>query len=321
MRRFTRSATALVPFLVTLAVANGSAHAEPASIVFLNGAPTAVFFNDGDSFRVLQGNMTGMKARLSGYNTLESFGPVHQWGGWSPHELFVNAKMATLNARRGVWHCSSDMKTDTYGRTLWWCPDLAADQVRKGFAHAMSVTDAAGDATVIAAMKEAQAAKAGMWGKGIPDWIVTSIHSIEEDTEGHGTYNRMVSTEDGHSAKWRHDETYAECQKVCDDGGEDGPRIAGAIAALKAEPTLAGAWAHERPYSDDELTLLVNDFARGKSFAQRLRKGDDAGAFAKVLEGLKTEGKFGRVVKMPSCMVNVQFNRRFGGARAKCLQK
>lgn len=321
MKRWTRSLTrfSCVPLLV-VALA-GVAHAEPASIVFLNGNPTAVFFNDGDSFRVLQGGMTGMKARLSGYNTLESFGAVHQWGGWNAHELFVNAKMATLNARRGVWHCTSDMKTDTYGRTLWWCPDLAADQIRKGLAHVMSVTDSAGDATLLAAMNEAKAAKVGMWAKGTPDWILTSLHSVEEDTEGHGTYNRMVSTIDGHSAKWRHDEQYQECQVVCDDGAEDGVRIQGAINALKAEPALAGAWAHERPYSDDELTLLVNDFARGKPFAQRLRKGDDAGAFAKVLERLKSEGKFGRVVKLPACMTHVPFTRRFGGARAVCLKK
>ena len=319
MKRWTRSLTSFVPLIVL--VMAGAAHAEPASIVFLNGKPTAVFFNDGDSFRVLQGNMTGMKARLAGYNTLESYGPVHQWGPWTEHELFVTAKMATLNARRGVWHCTSDMKTDTYGRTLWWCPDLAADQVKKGLAHVLTVTDAPGEPALITAMNEAKAAKVGIWSKGIPDWIVTSLHSIEEDVEGHGTYNRMVSTLDGHSSKWQHDEAYKECAKVCDDGGEDGPRIKVAIAALKAEPALAGAWAQERAYTPAELTLIVNDFARGKAFAQRLRKGDDAGAFAKVLQRLKDEGKFGRVVTLPTCMTHVPFNRRFGGARAACLNK
>ena len=70
-----------------------TAVAEPASQVFLNGVPTPVFFNDGDSFRILEGPLKGTKARLAGFNTLESYGPVHQWGGWHAKELYAIAKM------------------------------------------------------------------------------------------------------------------------------------------------------------------------------------------------------------------------------------
>ena len=49
--------------------------------------------------------------------------------------------MATLNARWGVWHCTSDLSRDGYGRILWDCPDLAVDHLSKGLAHAMNVDD------------------------------------------------------------------------------------------------------------------------------------------------------------------------------------
>ncbi len=107
---------------VALLGVGGTAMAEPAAMVFINGTPTPVFFNDGDSFRVTEGSLSGAKTRLAGFNTLESHGPVHQWGNWHFKELYANAKMATLNARRGVWHCQSkDMKRDGYGRILLHC--------------------------------------------------------------------------------------------------------------------------------------------------------------------------------------------------------
>lgn len=188
------------------------------SRVFLNGTPAPVFFNDGDSFTVLAGPLEGTKARLAGYNTLESFGPVHRWGGWDPHELYVLAKMATLNARRGVWHCHSDMNRDGYGRILWTCPDLIVDQVRKGLAHVMLVTDEPAPEEHLQAMRAAQAEKRGIWKKGIPEYILTSLHSKDEGYEG-TNYNRLVSTQTGHSKKWVHDDNYKECQEVCHEGG------------------------------------------------------------------------------------------------------
>lgn len=194
------------------------ADAKPTSRVYLNGVPTPVFFSDGDSFTVLGGAMAGSRTRLSGYNSLESFGPAHRWGTWNAHELYVNAKMATLNARRGVWRCTSDLRRDGYGRTLWDCPDLALDQVRKGLAHAMTITDDPAPAHLLAAQQAAIAEQRGMWAKGVPTHVLTSLHSNDEGYEG-TTYNRLVSVQDGHSVKWLHKDNYPECHEVCHEGG------------------------------------------------------------------------------------------------------
>ena len=129
------------------------ASAEPRTRVVVNGEPAPVFFNDGDSFRVLDGKLEGTKARLMGFNTLESFGPVHQWGDWTHKELYVLAKMATLNGRRGGWRCDSDLDRDTYGRALFDCPQLVLDQLRKGLAHTMTVTAESAAAPLVAALE------------------------------------------------------------------------------------------------------------------------------------------------------------------------
>src|SRR5687767_1443526 len=94
----------LALFLPRLALAQDT---EPVTRVYLNGVPAPVYFNDGDTFRVLGGQHRGMKARLGGFNTLETFGPVHRWGKWHAKELYVISKMATQHARQGGWHCES----------------------------------------------------------------------------------------------------------------------------------------------------------------------------------------------------------------------
>jgi len=217
-RRVARIAWGVAIGILALALAAAQARAEPRSRVALNGVPTPVFFNDGDSFTVLSGPLQGTKARLSGYNTLESFGPVHRWGTWDAHELYIVAKMATLNARRGAWHCESDLKRDGYGRILWHCPDLAEDQIRKGLAHAMTVSTDASPPAYVKAQRLAMAEKRGMWAHGIPNFVLTSLHSMDEGYEGEN-YNRLISTQDGHSEKWLHKDVYRECQEVCHEGG------------------------------------------------------------------------------------------------------
>lgn len=300
------------------------ARAEPATTVFLNGTPTPVFFNDGDSFRVVGGPMDGMKTRLAGYNTLESYGKAHQWGPWTAQELFILAKMATYNARKGVWHCTSDMKTDTYGRTLWHCPDLIVDQLEKGLAHVLSVNSDPGDPKYVEAMKKAQDARRGIWSHGIPDFILTSLHSIDESATDDGTYNRLVSTKDGHSLKWIHDEKYAECQTVCDDGAEEGPRLDAAVKALKEDGALAGIIKGEggaRPYDDQILMVIASDYARKKPLDKHMKKAEHLAAFTKVLDGLAAKQQLGgRTPPLPACMIYVDFQRRFGGGRAACLK-
>ena len=50
--------------------------------VNLDGIEIEVKWDDGDTFHGVHPDGRKIKARLNGYNTLESYGPVHQWGEW-----------------------------------------------------------------------------------------------------------------------------------------------------------------------------------------------------------------------------------------------
>ncbi|MDA0713500.1 MAG: thermonuclease family protein [bacterium] len=194
------------------------------SEVYVNGEKMKVYFNDGDTFRVLQGSLRGSSARLVGFNTLESYGPVHQWGDWTAKELYKNSYDATKNARRGGWHCETDSDKDGYGRILADCRDLALDMISKGLAHAMTVTSEGATEDLVKAQQKAIKNKIGFWKKGVPDYILTSAHSMaefageESSYEGarakKRSYDRFVSTKDGHSFVSNHGNTYEECEIV-----------------------------------------------------------------------------------------------------------
>lgn len=304
--------------LVLMASPADAQAAEARSKVILNGKLVQVTFNDGDSFRVLGGAQSGAKARLAGYNTLESYGPVHLWGSWTEKELYVMAKMATMHARKGVWECESDGKTDTYGRMLVSCPALAEDLVRRGLAHVLTVSDEPGDPKLVKAQREAIAARRGLWSHGVPDFILTSIHSAEEDTDGTGTYNRLVSTEDGHSVKWKHENRYAECSKVChlvyQVNDETIDEVTKVLRADGAVATLV------EPLDDATLRKVVATFARYRHVGREVRK-DDREPLKRHLMGYVSAGRFGTTDGQPgSCMVHIDFKRRFGTGRAACLK-
>jgi endonuclease YncB( thermonuclease family) len=289
---------------------------EARTRVILNGVPTPVVFNDGDSFRVLSGPMSGAKARLSGFNTLESHGAVHQWGDWTTKELYVVAKLATYFARDNIWTCTTDGKTDGYGRMLVLCPELAKEQVRRGYAHAMSIDDTPADPTLLAAQREAIAARRGIWAHGVPEYVLTSLHSIEEDTDGKGVYNRLVSSADGHSIKWRHRTRYEECENVCHRVFKvDDAKVAEVIARLRAEqPALIEG------LGEADLRAVVRDFAR-HNYVTTPAPADRQDPLQALLRGWADAGAFGERSPQPeSCMIHVDFKRRFGGARAVCLR-
>lgn len=314
------SVSLALPVLVGLALAGaGPADAaDPRSKVILNGKLTAVTFNDGDSFRVLGGGMDGAKARLEGFNTPESYGPVHSWGTWTEKELYVLAKMATQHARRGIWECETDGKTDTYGRMLVKCPGLAQDLVSRGLAHVLTVGDEAGRPELVAAQRKAIAGRRGMWSHGVPDYILTSIHSVEEDTDGTGTYNRLVSTEDGHSLKWKHQNRYSECDKVCHMVYDvDATTIDEVTKELRADATVATI---VEPLDDAALRQVVATFARHRRIDRQVAK-DDREKLERFLLGWAAAGRFGTAAPEPSsCMIHIDFKRRFGTGRAACLK-
>lgn len=318
-RRSPLLAPALLGALLlgTLTTAGSPAEAEPAAKVVLNGTMVGVFFNDGDSFRVLKGRNKGAKARLAGFNTLESHGAVHQWGSWTARELYHIAKMATLNGRKGSWSCESDGNTDTYGRLLAWCEDLATDQVRKGLAHAMSINDDPAKPQLLEAQREAIAARRGIWSHGVPEFVLTSIHSVEEDVEGRGTYNRLVSSADGHSIKWKHTNRYQECETVCNKVYPSDESLLPAVAArLQAEGAqlLTGL-------TDETLSEVLGTYQRLRLVDRPVAK-EHREALGELLATYASEGLFGTgAAQNGSCMIHVQFERRYGGSRAECLKK
>jgi endonuclease YncB( thermonuclease family) len=289
--------------------------AEPLTKVFINGRATPVYFNDGDSFRPFSGPYKGSQSRLSGYNTLESFGSVHAWGDWTETEMWVLAKAATHVARHGVWNCETDGKKDGYGRMLLVCKDLSKALISLGLAQVMSVDDKPGDPELVAAQREAVAARRGMWAHGVPDYVLSSLHSTAEGGGKDGkTYNRMISSWDGHSEKWIHNDAYAECQKVCREVTDvDDVGWPAVLAALKGN---ANAAAKLQGMSDDVIRRHVRDFLTFGSTTSL--PAADRGAVDDVLSPLKS-GLATRGLK-DSCQVYVDFTRRFGGDRAVCLR-
>jgi endonuclease YncB( thermonuclease family) len=306
--------------------------AEPLTRVSINGSMTPVYFNDGDSFRIQAGPFKGAQARLSGYNTLESFGPVHVWGDWTAKELYAIAKLATLSARRGEWSCEGDGKKDGYGRLLLFCRDLAKDLISKGLAHNYSVDETPGDAELQEAQRAAMKARIGMWAHGVPRFIMTSLHAKSEGGGRDGkTSNRLISTADAHSDQWVHDDDYAECQKVCHDVPGMTPadieenlgklKEAGALGALSEDDARAFIQAGV------EAILRGNvkpAFADLEATGVKLPPTVDAAAATPLLDGLAVlkdtnvlavNGK-----QQDTCQVYVDFRRRFGGDRAVCLR-
>jgi endonuclease YncB( thermonuclease family) len=321
MRTAPRAVAAALVAVGFLALPRATAANEPASKVFLNGVPTPVHFNDGDSFRVLGGPHKNTKARLSGFNTLESYGAVHRWGDWTAEELYVVAKMGTLHARRGVWRCeSNDLKTDIYGRILWRCPDLAREQVTRGLALAMSVDETPAAAELVAAQREAQAARRGIWAHGVPAYVLTSLHSFDEQPDWDSAYNRLVSTVDGHSQMWKHRDIYENCQWVCWETDGDSPaHAAAAVEALYGDEALRVRF--DAAGGREALAAAVRAWAAGQGLGEAYDSGTRAALEAR-LKALRESGALpppGREVV--SCARHVDFNARFGAGKASCLVK
>ncbi|WP_146658593.1 thermonuclease family protein [Enhygromyxa salina] len=319
-----RAAVVVGALTLTVAVATSlssptpSVAAESQTKVILNGKPVPVHFNDGDSFRVLGGDFNGSKARLSGYNTLESYGAVHQWGSWDLHELYVLAKMGTYNGRDGIWECETDGATDTYGRMLVWCPKLAEQQIRMGYAHAMSIDDNPARPELVEAQREAITKRRGIWAHGAPEFVLTSLHSKEEDVDGHGTYNRLVSSVDGHSVKWRHSTRYAECDRVCHyEYSVDAAVVDELLIAAKADPTISPFLA---ALSNADARTVLYDFAKFRHINRKIAE-DQRDSLDDLLTAWADAGKFGAQKRTEgACMLHVPFDRRFGGGKAECLK-
>ncbi len=173
---------------------------------------------DGDTFRFLEGPRRGERTRLEGYNTLESYGPVQRWGGWTAAELLQDARAATEVARAGAWRCTSRGRYDRYRRLLVACPDLAAELVRAGHAMVFAI-GAPADPTLLALQRRAQREGAGMWAKGVPPRLVAGLHSVAEGG-GRRAYDRIVDTTTGEARAVAHGRAYRTCEEVCVGSGD-----------------------------------------------------------------------------------------------------
>lgn len=197
--------------------------AEPAAevlpAVLLDGVRTSVLWDDGDTFKVVTSDGSkGERARLAGFNTLESYGPVHRWGDWTPQELYGLSKAGGDLASATVWTCAHQEGGGGYGRSKVDCPDLRQALLAAGVAHLFAF-DESPSAEDLAVQAQAQADGAGMWAKGVPTVVVTSLHSLDEKDGQTETYNRVVDTATGVARKVVHAETYAPCQEVCVEDG------------------------------------------------------------------------------------------------------
>jgi micrococcal nuclease len=186
------------------------------SSIVLNGVKTAVNWSDGDSFRILEGQYSGDGTRLVGYNTLEAYGPVHRWGSWTAKELYELERGDVAVAASQEWTCTADGKRDGFKRLLIDCPDVAMELVKQGRAMTYAVEGTRARPELLEAQRQAQARKLGIWAKGVPNGIITSVHSRGEDgPKGENSYNRVVDTRTGEALKRPHNDTYSVCQEVC----------------------------------------------------------------------------------------------------------
>lgn len=186
--------------------------------ITLNGERVEVRWTDGDSFKIKEGARKGMSTRLTGYNTLEAYGPVHQWGAWTAQELYELAKRSSQVAAEKEWVCTSDGEVDGYKRLLVHCEGLAEAMVRSGHALAYAVDGEKVDPRVLAAQQDAMRERRGMWEKGTTTGVITSLHSVGEDGDDADkeAYNRVVDTRTGKALKRKHTQRYATCETVCE---------------------------------------------------------------------------------------------------------
>lgn len=312
-----RALVGLGVLFAAAALVRPTAEANAWTRVTLNGRPVAVSFNDGDSFRIQGGQYQGVQSRLVGFNSLESFGPGHQWGDWHPYELYTIAKLATLLGRRGTWHCFTDGGRDTYGRLTVECPDLIVASVSAGYAHIYNPGDTPSRPEYIAAQVDAIRHRRGMWAHGVPLYVMTSVHSFDEDPQRDFHYDRLISTIDGHSESRQHRNTYRECQWVCNE--ELAPPVAEterAALTLRNEPTLSAQLA---AYGSVHLREFITRFVRIGTLPEYV---DPAlgGPLLAHLEQLRARNALPTASpQRGSCMLYVAFERRYGQRRASCL--
>jgi hypothetical protein len=183
----------------------------------------------------------------------------------------------------------------------------------------MNVDDEPARAEYVAAQRLAIAEHRGMWAHGVPEFVLTSAHSADEDPSREFAYDRRVSVRYGHSESVRHQTTYLECQMVCHDENTVDPARADAAAARLLETPALNA--QPARLSTIHLGQLAWRWARTHELPSWLPQDLRAGVTARLTE-LEREGAFGPVTTQAgACFRYVSFTRRYGAGRASCLDQ
>lgn len=184
----------------------------PVDRIVLDGREVHVRWADGDSLRIESGPLADEGARLAEFNTLESYQPVQRWGSWTYSQLAEVNSRATALARSQPWECSSTSQSGGFGRILIECPALRDEMLNRGLAHLFTIHTPF-DAPILDRQRAAQESARGIWARGVPSGIVTSVSST---ADGHDrTFDRVVDTTTGQADRAFHDHAYETCQEVC----------------------------------------------------------------------------------------------------------
>ena len=208
-----RALLALLAFATCAVPATRTVPDGPTSTLKLNGTDVEVVWTDGDTFVFAEGLRRGLRARLMGVNTLETYGPVHQWGRWSREELLEIALDSAAIAAEAPGSCRATGARDKYRRLLVDCAGARAELLRTGYGH-LYPFDREADPEDIALQRVARAEGVGMWAKGVPTEIVTKVDAATEEN-GWSSANWLVSTEDGRSRRVAHRDEHRICDEVC----------------------------------------------------------------------------------------------------------
>ena len=144
----TNSKILCIGYLITGAMACSTASMGPTKGlpteepgIILDGKGLSSFWLDGDTVRLQLNDSKKITARLAGFNTLESYAPIHKWGTWTPHQLMDIASQATSRAKSGTWHCTTLPGSGGYRRIKIDCPQLRHSLLRAGLAHVFAMGD------------------------------------------------------------------------------------------------------------------------------------------------------------------------------------
>lgn len=187
----------------------------PVDALVIDGERVEVHWPDGDSLDIDSGSLRGHDARIEGFNTLEGYGAVQQWGEWTYAGLADTAAASKALARSQAWECERLDDQGGYGRLLLRCPELQAAMLRYGLGHAFTI-DTPIPQSALAAQREAQEAGRGIWARGVPEAVVTSVTSTEDGNRR--TFDRYVDTRTGQAERAFHERAYAPCEEVCHFG-------------------------------------------------------------------------------------------------------